>query len=95
MSLSPFFEAPKQRPLLIVADTGRRYPGVEILVEAVMAGYLMPFAAFFVEPKPRPSALLKIILDPKRDDCTHAGEAVAHQPEQGAVAQGDQSAGVD
>src|SRR3989442_1749348 len=51
-----------------------------------MAGHLMPFAAFLVEPQPRAPALLKIILDLERDDRTDAGEGVAHQPEQGAYA---------
>jgi len=44
------------------------------LVEAVVARHLMPFAALFMKPKPGPATLLKIILHPKRDDRTDAGE---------------------
>jgi hypothetical protein len=43
--LVALFEAPKHRPLLIVADAGGGDPGVKVFVEAVMAGHLMPFAA--------------------------------------------------
>ena len=43
-----------------------------------MAGHLMPFTAFFMEPEPGPPTLLKIIRDPESDDRTDAGEGVAH-----------------
>jgi hypothetical protein len=59
-----------------------------------MTGHLMPFTDLFVEPQPRTPALLKIILHPERDDRTDAGEGVAHQTEQGAVAQADELAGI-
>src|SRR5207248_10394015 len=44
------FKGPEQRPLLIVANAGGSNPGVKVFVQAVMAGHLMPFAAFLVEP---------------------------------------------
>jgi hypothetical protein len=48
-----------------------------------------------MEPQPGAPTLLKIVLHPKHDDRTNAGASVAHQPEQGAVAQADQFAGID
>src|SRR5713101_9727990 len=59
--LVALFEAPEEWSLLIAADAGGGDPGVQIFVEAVMAGHLVPLAAFFVESQPRAPALLKII----------------------------------
>src|SRR5689334_20456606 len=55
----------------------------------------MPCAAFLVEPQPRAPALLKIALDPERNDRTDASEGVAHQAEQGALAKADEFARID
>jgi hypothetical protein len=41
-----------------------------------MARQLVAFAPFFVESQPGTPALLKIILYPKRDDRTNAGEGL-------------------
>jgi hypothetical protein len=50
--LAALFEGPEERPFLVVADAGGRDPSVQIFIEAVMAGHLMPFAAFLVESQP-------------------------------------------
>ena len=60
-----------------------------------MTGHLVPFAAFLVEPHPRAPALLKIILHPECDDRADAGESIAHQPEEGAVAQANEYADIN
>jgi hypothetical protein len=81
--------------LLIVADTGSCDPSVKIFVQAVMAGHLMPFAAFLMEPEPGAATLLEIVLNPEGDDRTNGGKGVAHQPEQGTVTEADEFAGID
>jgi len=93
--LVAFFEAPEQRPLLIVADAGGSDPSVKIFVQAVMAGHLMPFAAFLMEPEPGAATLLKIVLHPQADDRADASEGVAHQPDQGAVTEADEFSSID
>src|SRR6516225_2435378 len=47
--LVALFEAANHWPLLVVADSGRLDPGIEIFVEAMMTGHLVPLATFFVE----------------------------------------------
>jgi hypothetical protein len=44
---------------LIVGELGRLDPGIEIFVEAMLAGHLVPLADFFVESHPGAAALLK------------------------------------
>jgi hypothetical protein len=51
------FKGPGKRPLLIAANAGGGDPGVKVFVQTVMAGYLMPFAAFLVEPQARAPAV--------------------------------------
>src|SRR5438128_9968840 len=54
------FKGPEQRPLLIVANAGGGDPGVKVFVQAMMAGHLMPFAAFLMKPEPGAATLLEI-----------------------------------
>jgi hypothetical protein len=82
VSLSPLLKGPEYRPLLIAADAGGGDPGIKVFVEALMAGHLMPFAAFLMEPEPGAATLLEIVLHPQADDRADASEGVAHQPEQ-------------
>ena len=60
-----------------------------------MAGHLVPLAAFLVQPKPRPLAMLEIVSDPHRHRRADPGEAVDHDPDQRPVAQSDQCGGLD
>src|SRR5437773_11951400 len=60
-----------------------------------MAGHLMPFAAFLMEPEPGAATLLEIVLHPQADDRADASEGVAHKPEQGAVTEADEFSSID
>src|ERR1700732_5045437 len=61
--LVAFFEAPEQRALLVLTDAGGRDPVIQIVVETVVAGDLVPFAAFFVPRQPRAAPPLGAVLD--------------------------------
>ena len=83
-----------------IADAAERDPGIEMFVQTVVAGHLVTLAALFVKPQPGPPTLLKIILNPESDDRANPSKRVAHQAEQGAVAQadefnGDEFTGID
>ena len=60
-----------------------------------MAGHLMPFAAFLMEPEPGAATLQEIVFHPQADDRADPGEGVAHQPEQGAVTEADDLSSID
>ena len=78
---------------------GRQAGGVQPLIqklfEVVVAGELVDLAAFFVEPHPAAALLDVVVLDLHADDGADAGEGVAHERDERAVAEADQRAGVD
>ncbi len=53
----------EQRALGIFAKPAASNIGLEILFQAMVAGHLVLFAAFFVEQHPMPAALHEYILD--------------------------------
>jgi hypothetical protein len=57
--------APKQWTFVVLANAGSLNPGVQVFVQRVMTGHLVPPAALFVKPEPGASALLKIIPNPQ------------------------------
>lgn len=60
-----------------------------------MARHLMLLAALFLQPYPGAATLHIDILDPHAEGGTDAGEAVDHEPDQGAIAQTGEGGGVD
>ena len=78
-------KAAKQRAFLVIADTGRADPGIQVFVQRVMAGHLVALATLFMKPEPGAAALLKVTLYPQGSRRTHASKAVSHQSNQCAV----------
>jgi hypothetical protein len=71
---------------------------VGVVTRVVAPPQLATEAYAALRPRPKassPAGRLKIILHPERYDRTDAGERVAHQPEQGAVTQPYEFAGID
>ena len=60
-----------------------------------MAGKLGYLAALLVEPHPTPALLDVVVLDPHAGRRADAGEGVAHERDEGAVAEPEQGSGVD
>jgi hypothetical protein len=52
-------KAAKQRAFLVIADTGRADPGIQVFVQRVMAGHLVALATLFMKPEPGAAALLE------------------------------------
>jgi hypothetical protein len=59
--LVAFPDGPEERCLLITRDLCGFYPGVQVLGEIMVAGYLVALAAFLMQPQPW-AALLKVVL---------------------------------
>src|SRR5712692_9811134 len=52
----------------------------------MMARHFVTLAAFLMEPQPRALAVLEVVLDSQRRSGAHAGEAVNHDADEGAIA---------
>lgn len=88
-------DGPEQRPLCIAGDAGAVQIGVQIALERVAAGHLVPLAALFPQADPQTAVLRKHILNPHGPGDAHPREAVDHQPDQRPVPQPDRRSGVD
>ena len=77
--------------LLVAADSSGGNPGVEVLLKTGMAGHFVALTAFFMQAKPPTLPMLKVISDFHGDRRTDPGEAVDHRPDQGPVAQPNQT----
>src|SRR5262249_52292230 len=92
--VAPVHAAEKPR-LLGASDICSPDVGVQVVLKAGMAGYLMPFAALFIEPEPPALPVLEIIANPHRYRRAHPGERVYHDADQCPVAQTHQGGGLD
>jgi hypothetical protein len=85
----------EQKGFGIVRQAGFPYILVEVLIELVMAGQLVHFAAFFVQPDPGPPPLHVHIFYPHLHGRAHPREGERHQTDQRAIPQADERAGFD
>ena len=85
----------KQRTFPVLPDAGRRDILMEVLVKVVVRGHGVLLAALLMQAHPAAALLDVVILDPHAGGRADAGECVAHERDEGAVAQPEQGAGVD
>src|ERR1700685_1642059 len=52
--------------------------GIQVDLEVVVTGHLMPLAAFLVQPDPPPTPLRVVVLDPHLDHRADAAKGVDH-----------------
>jgi hypothetical protein len=95
VSLFPFRIARKRDPFLFGGNAGRIDPGIQVGRKIMMARHFVTLAAFLMEPQPRALAVLEVVLDSKRRSGAHAGEAVNHDADEGAIAESAESGHVD
>ena len=88
-------DGPEHDPLAILPEAAAVEIVVEVGLEGVVAGHLVPLAALLVEPHPQPPVLGVEVLDLQRERGTDAGEAVDHQSDQRPVAEPDRFRRVD
>jgi hypothetical protein len=85
----------EQGQVALLADAG----GLDVFIEEggrlVMDRHHVIDPAFFVQTEKGAPALVIVILDLHADGCGDAREGEDHQPDQGAVAQAHERAGVD
>jgi len=68
---------------------------VQIRLKRMMAGHLVPFAAFLAQPHPEPPVLHEHVLDPHGQRGANPSEAVHHERDQRPVAQPNRGGDVD
>src|ERR1700730_17458624 len=63
---------------------------IQKLIQVVMAGEVVDLTAFFLQPHPAPALLHVVIFDLHSHGGAHAGEGVAHERDEGAIAETDE-----
>lgn len=75
--------------LFLVANAGSGNISVHIGLGVVVGRHVVALAALLVKAEPPAFAVLVVIIDLHTHDGAHAGEGVAHQADNGAIAQAD------
>src|SRR5579871_3211134 len=84
----------EQGRFLLPADAGGVQVGVQVLLGCVMHRHLVELAALLVQADPPALAVLVIVLNLHSHDRAYPRETEHHQPDQSAIAQADDVAGV-
>jgi hypothetical protein len=77
----------EQRPLGIVAQASSIEIRDEIFLQVVMAGHLVPLAAFLAQAHPEPAVLCEHIFNRHAERRADPRERIDHERDQRAVAQ--------
>ena len=85
----------KRYAFRVRADLGAFDVGIEVVLQVMVAGHLVPFAAFFVQAHPRAAALHVHVLDAHFDDGPDAREGIDHETHERPVPQAHRGRGVD
>lgn len=86
---------PEQGPLGIRLDAGPHQVGMQVLLERVMAGHLVPLAAFLAQPHPQPVLLPVHVFHLHRQGGPDTGKRKHHQPNQRTIPEPDRRAHVN
>ena len=74
----------------LAGQAGSGQPFIQELLEVVVAGELVDLAAFFVQPHPAAALLDVVVFDLHCDGGADAGEGVAHERDERAIAEADE-----
>ncbi len=88
-------DAPKERACFVLGDVRRVHVLPQIEFKGMVAGHFMVFAAFFMEPYPKPVLLGVHVFDVHRERRADAGEAIRHERNQGTIAEVRETVGRD
>lgn len=91
----PARDCAEQRTLRLIAQARLFKVRVEVGLERVMTGHLVPLAAFFAQTDPQASLLHIDIVDPHRERGADARERKHHQRDQRPVTQTDRRRHID
>ena len=91
----PAADRAEQRPLGIAGEPAAVDVVVQVGLEVVVAGHLVPLAALLVQPHPQPPVLDVDVLDLHRERRADPRERIDHEADQRAVAKADRRRHVD
>jgi len=88
-------DGPELRPFAILHDAGLLQVGGQVILQAVMAGYSVRFAALLAQPHPQAAVLHEHVLDLHGERRADRREAESHQRDQRPGTQADLRRDID
>ena len=88
-------DRPEKPSLWVLADPGFIKVGVQVDLERMMAGHLVPLAVFLPQPNPEAPILNENVLHAHRSRRPDARKAENHKPDQRPITQPNRRADVD